>query len=94
MQRPPIWYNKEVHHHRTMIKDLPAEINDYDSIDWESGLREFRDEMDPCLFDAVSWVEDVYGIPFSQELVDQVEKVLLENDWYTNPNSVMSYHHY
>ena len=77
-----------------MIKDLPAEINDYDSIDWESGLRGYRDSEDPCLFDAVSWVEDVYGVPFSEELVDQVEKVLLEDDWYTNPNSVMSYHHY
>ena len=59
-----------------MIKDLPAEINDYESIDWQSGLRSFRDEMDPNLFEAVTWVQEVHDIPWSEALVDEVEQVL------------------
>ena len=77
-----------------MIKDLPAEIHDYDLIDWESGLRAFRDEMDPNLFEAVTWVQEVHDIPWSEDLVEAVQAVLNENDWYEDPNSKASYHHY
>ena len=77
-----------------MIKDLPAEINDYESIDWQSGLRSFRDDMDPNLFEAVTWVQEVHDIPWSEELVEAVQEVLNENDWYEDPNSKASYHHY
>jgi hypothetical protein len=77
-----------------MIKDLPAEINDYQSIDWQSGLRAFRDDMDPNLFEAVTWVQETHDIPWSEDLVDEVEQVLTENDWYEDPNSKASYHHY
>jgi hypothetical protein len=36
----------------------------------------------------------VHDIPWSEDLVEAVQEVLNENDWYTDPNSVMSYHHY
>lgn len=73
------------------IQDMPGEIYD---IDWQSGLRDYRDKMDPKLFEAVCWVQETHNIPWSEDLVHEVEEVLLENDWYTDPNSVMSYHHY
>ena len=75
-----------------MIKDLPSEI--HNDLDWQSGLREFRDEMEPSLDEAVDWVCQTHDLQRTDTLVEEVEKVLLEDDWFNDPNSVMSYHHY
>lgn len=79
-----------------MIKDLPAEINDYEAIDWESGLRGFFFEMEPDLDEAVEWVCQTHNLERTAALVDRVAEVMQEEEdsWYTDPNSVMSYHHY
>jgi len=64
------------------------------STDWESGLRGFRDEMEPSLYEAVEWVCETHDLQRTDTLVEEVEKVLLEDDWFNDPNSVISYHHY
>ena len=73
------------------IQDMPGEIYD---IDWQSGLRGYRDSEEPNLYEAVTWVQEVYDIPWSEALVEECQEILNENDWYEDPNSVMSYHHY
>ena len=75
-----------------MIKDLPSEI--HNDLDWQSGLREFRDEMEPTLYEAVDWVCQTHNIERTDALVEAVETIILEDDWFNDPNSVMSYHHY
>ena len=62
--------------------------------DWESGLRGFRDQMEPSLHEAVDWVCQTHDLQRTDTLVEEVEKVLFEDDWFNDPNSVMSYHHY
>ena len=64
------------------------------STDWESGLRGFRDQMEPSLNEAVEWVCETHDLQKTDTLVEEVEKVLFEDDWFNDPNSVMSYHHY
>ena len=64
------------------------------STDWESGLRGFRDQMGPSLYEAVEWVCETHDLQRTDKLVEEVEKVLLEDEWFNDPNSVMSYHHY
>ncbi|NDB65930.1 MAG: hypothetical protein EB168_09730 [Euryarchaeota archaeon] len=73
------------------IQDMPGEIYD---IDWQSGLRGYRDDTDCNLFEAVTWVQETHDIPWSEDLVEACQEILNENDWYEDPNSVMSRHHY
>jgi hypothetical protein len=50
--------------------------------------------MEPSLYEAVEWVCETHDLQRTDTLVEEVEKVLLEDDWFNDPNSVMSYHHY
>lgn len=75
-------YNKGVPHHRTMsdilleIQDAPGEIYD---MDWQSGLRAFRDDTDPALHDAVEWVAETHNMERTDALIDEIYDILKED---------------
>lgn len=83
-----------------MIKDLPAEIFDTESvINFRSEAVEIADEREgwrEMLISCLKYMsqDDVEDMLKCEGYMNPPEMEDEEDDWYTDPNSVMSYHHY